>query len=194
MNEINLERPIVQYLRDYGKMPKVETAEGLIFQESVSYNMSFFETPAEEFDKFLSKRFGYTISDFRKMYISNRIPSLKEDEDKLNAMVQFVNPIPETITAFFLEANSLFEVMFKCRQTKKFVEQISNSGPLPLHNDNISNFTIIRARFSNLTKEKESLEGIQNDIFFGYFFSNEKFRFMINSSSQFDLTVIYEEI
>lgn len=195
MNENNFydrDFPFENRYRNYGKMPELTSVEDVRLQESVSYNLKWYNIPAEVFDEFLSERFGYSIEGFRKIYLSKHMADFSEDE--ISGIAKYANPIPQTVRACFQEANSVVELIFKYKHSKGTMEAHSCTGPLSLHYDTISNFTIIRARFSKLTADRENLEKIKKESFFGYYFSDEKFRFFISSSMQLDLTVIYEEI
>lgn len=195
MNENNFydrDFPFENRYRNYGKMPELKSVEEVRLQESMSYNLSWYNIPEKVFDEFLSGRFGYSIKGFRKIYLSKHMADFSKDE--ISVIAKYVNPIPANIRAYFEEVNSSFELMFKYKQCQEIIKAHSCSGPLPLHDDTISNFTIIRARFSKLTADRESLEKIKKERLFGYYFSDEKFRFFISSSMQLDLTVIYEEI
>ena len=176
----------------YGLISELTSADEVREMESISYNLAFYTSKSEIFNEFLSKRFGYDIEGFRKLYLKEFLPSCNDDD--ILGLSKFINPIPPTIRFYCLEVNSLFELMFKYNQTLKTIKNHSSTGPLCLHDSTISNFTIIRARFSRLTGEIETLETMKNERYYGYFFSTEKFRFLISSSIQLDLTVIYEEL
>lgn len=179
--------------RNYGIIPKLSSVEKIRQQESISYNLSWYQTPSKVFDDFLKERFGYTIEEFRKMYLSKHLANFSFSEDDILGIARFVHPIPATITAYFEEVNSLFELMFKYAEHKELIKRHS-CGHLPLHNSQTCTFWIIRAKFSRISSKAENLEMKQNDPFFGYYFYDERFRFLISSSNQLDLAVIYEEL
>lgn len=195
MNEKNFcdwDVPFKNKPRNYGKMTELTSVEEIRLQESISYNLSWYNIPAKVFDEFLVERFGHSIEGFRKLYLRRHLADFSENQ--ISWIAQFANPIPANIRAYFGEVSTPFEVIFKYNWYRKIIETHSCSGALPLHNDTISNFTIIRARFSELAGEGESLEEMKKKHNLGYYFSDKKFRFFISSSIQFDLTVIYEEI
>ena len=195
MNENNFVEvgfPNQNMYRNYGMVqPELNSVEEIRRKEAIAYNLEWYKTPSKEFNQFLSERFGYDIEGFRKLYLSKHIPNFSEEE--ISGIIA-LHTIPEKVRVYFMEVHSVFELVFKYEQCKETVEYHSCSGPLPLHNDTISNFTIIRAKFSELIDEPENLEKLQEQNFFGYYFSDEKFRLIISSSMQLDLTVIYEEI
>lgn len=178
---------------NYGTIPKLSSVEEIREQEAVSSNLMWYQTPSEVFDVFLKERFGYTIEEFRIMYLRKHLANLGFDEDNILGTVQFVHPIPENIAVYVEEVNSLLELMFKYKEHKELIKRHS-CGNLPLHNSQTCTFWIIRAKFSQKTSKAENLEMKQNDPFFGYYCSDKKFKFLISSSNQLDLTVIYEEL
>lgn len=183
--------PFKNRCRNYGEMPELTSVEEIRKQESMPLDLRWYSTSSKEFDEFLRERFGHNIEEFRKLYLGEHMPKICDcSEKEILMMARYVNPIPKTMRVYFQEVHSLCELMFKSEQCKKMIVAHSHSGPFPLHNDTISNFTIIRARFSGT----ESLEQSRKGHFFGYYFADEKFRFFISSSMQLDLTVIYEEI
>lgn len=143
--------PFENRCRNYGEMPELTSVEEVRLKESISYNLSWYKVPAKVFDEFLNERFGYNIEGFRKLYLSKHMVNFSEDE--ISGIARFANPIPANIRVYFEGANSSFELMLKYRQCREIVEAHSCDGLLPLHNDTINNFTIIRVQFSKLVPE-----------------------------------------
>lgn len=184
--------PFKNATRDYGSIPTLDSVEDILLQESISSTLCCYTIATELFDKFLSERFGYNIQDFRQLYSKEHASLLNIDVNALLALAQHM-PLPDNIRAYFAEVNSSFGLMFKYEQCKELVNSHCCPGKLPLHNNAIANFTIIRACFSQLGAH-ECLENLKNNSSFGYYVSTEKFRFFISSSMQLDITIVYEEI
>lgn len=179
---------------NYEVIPKLNSVEEVRLQESISGNLNWYNIPAEVFDKFLLEHFEYDIEGFRKLYIKRHLAAFGCTEDEVSAFARCVNPIPDNIQTYFGKVNSLSELTFKYKRYQEIIKTHTCSESLSLHDDTISNFTLIRACFSQLIAKPETLEQMENDLSFGYYVPTEKYRFLISSSIQLDLTVVYEEI
>lgn len=179
--------PSEKFFHDYVKIPELNTVEDLLKQEATSpCKLRFYSIPSEVFNEFLSVRFGFDIAGFRRLYSSKHSRTLRIEPEELFYLGMYVHPIPQRISAYFEEVNTSRELAFKLEQCEKVIQTHSSTGPLNLHNHDVCNFTLIRAKFN--------LEEIKEQWFFGYYFSTTKFRFIIKSSNQFDITVTYEEL
>lgn len=135
-------------------------------------------TAAKTFDQFLKEKFdGIGIGEFMKIYTKKHVGEA------------FCLPIvPPDITCRFMTATNP-EVLAKFMETYK---QSIGTNPftgntfMNLHNDTVYEFTLIRADFDLLANQK---------LFWrGYHHQTDNFAFFINSSIQFDLTVIYQKL
>lgn len=188
------EPPFGSRARDYEQVPKINSAEEFEKVEELESPKRFplelrtYVTPREELNRFLVSKFKHNITDFMRWYGKAHLEALgaHPTDDDVNLIVA-IHPLPANIVCFLMEtddARELSSMLFHYQAT--VIENHLGMTQLNLHDDNVRKFTLIRAKF-NLETEKKHFN-------FGYHFSTEKFRFFVKSSSQFDLSVVYEAL
>ena len=128
------------------------------------------------FDEFLKEKFnGIGISEFMKIYTKKHVGE------------EFCLPVPSEITCIFNSSDdpeALAKFLANYKQTIG-TNHFTGNTFLNLHNNNVYEFTLIRAEFS--------LDEHKNLFWAGYHHSHDNFKFFIKSSAQFDLTVVYND-
>lgn len=147
-----------------------------ILQQTVLAGQNkMFKVPTELMNLFLNNYFGINgIYSFMKIY------------SKLHAGIEFAMPVPETIYYLFGYENNPEVIKKLLTGYQASVGVMGGSSTfLNLHTNDIYKLTIIAAGFD--------LECIDSP-FLGYHYKNKNFHFVIKSSSQMDLTILYNNL
>lgn len=125
---------------------------------------------------FLKEKFGMNMNDFFEeytfLYLDEKLPLFQ-------ASRRVICLFEEQKT----DSNAISELKRKLLNFHESKIDIINYGPLHIHNSDISYFILRKANF-NISKNKLPK---------GFTFSKNRFNFFVSSSSQCDLTVVYEE-
>lgn len=101
----------------------------------------------------------------------------------------FVFPVPPEVVCYFKVKHSAQEVLDFLRGYQSIVGSDEHGRSfLNLHNDNVREYTFIRADFD--------IYGNKHKLYGGYIYrtANLRYTFLIRSSSQFDLTIVYNKL
>lgn len=133
-------------------------------------------------NEFLLNRFGYGLHDFMKLYSKLHFLTLLKQEFE-----GFALPVSEKSICYFGVFDNPVELAKKLKDYQATIStDFLGQAPLNLHDNSIYKFTLIRANFDiNANKDL---------FYFCYFYEIDKFRLLIKSSAQFDLTLVYEEL
>ncbi len=155
-------------------LPIYDNPDKLLELESSQKNTSV-RAPANILDEMLRTKFSNLgIREFMEIYT------------KLHIGEAFAIPVPSIVTCTFKGMNSAEEVQNFLSSHQQTIGHDRFGSFLNLHNDNVYEFTLIRANF-DLKKDHHS-------IYHGYYYDqNEQFAFFIKSSAQFDITVVYSK-
>ena len=129
---------------------------------------------------FLKEKFGMNMNDFFEeytfLYLDEKLPLFQASEDVV-CLFEDQNAYDENAS---LEMKAKL-AHFRGENPESPINKIYDG---PLHNSNISYFILRKVHFV-IKRENMPING--------FVFSNEKFNFWITSSSQCDLSVVYEE-
>lgn len=164
-------------------LPKADTLEDLRKMEDSSSKLNkeiIFLSKFFSLNDFLKGKFEMNLNDFfgeyTLLYLKEKLPLLQASEDVV-CLFEDQNAYDENAS---LEMKAKL-AHFRGENPESPINKIYDG---PLHNSNISYFVLRRVHFEIKRK---------NMPINGFVFSNGKFNFWISSSSQCDLTVVYEE-
>lgn len=140
-----------------------------------------FQAPSKIFNQFLKEKFDMDLLDFMEVYSKlHKAPFTRE-------MLQYIFPLPQNIICFFNEETDPHSLKHKLlHYQSSIIEDHFGHTHLNLMEVGIYRFTLLKAKFS-LEKNKQC-------FLKGYFYKTEKYHFFIQSSIQFHLTVLYEDL
>lgn len=136
-------------------------------------------TSSDVLDHALRREFGTNrdLEYFMKLYT------------KLHFGQSFAMPVPPEVVCYFKVKHSAQEVTDFLRGYQRTIGTDEHGRSfLNLHDDNVREYTFIRADFD--------IWGNKHQLYGGYIYrtSNLRYTFFIRSSSQFDLTIIYNKL
>lgn len=174
--------PLEKKLHANVALPELKTVEDLKEEEKFPFGIRAYSSSEQTVNKFLSEKFGYDIAGFRKLYAEKYAPMLHMTPEQLLKLGQ-IHAITPQIYVFLMEINSVPEFKIRIHTLREITELYTSTGPLNLHSNNICNFTLIRAKF-----DLSQVNG-----FYGFYGETDTFRYLINSSNQFDIILVYED-
>ena len=169
----NLENPFEENEREHRSLPKCETVSQL-HKIDVSSNNEHVSVKKNILDEFLTKKFNI-----------NGIYGFMEIYSKFHIGQSFWLPVPQDISVIFKTSSDPYDLAHFLGHSQSSIITSKNRSYLNLHNNRIYRFTLIRANFD--------IEQYSDLFYVGYHYDTEKFHFLIKSSIQFDLTVLYQE-
>lgn len=166
----------------YKSLPSFNTIEELETKESSAENEAF-QTPAIVLDEFLKRKFdNMGIIEFMKTYSKLHFKAtINEDSDGIAL------PVPPNIVCFFnVEKDPLVLQHKILNHQPTLITDHFGITHLNLLTSDIYRFTVIRTTFNLEEKRK---------LFFNcYPYKTDNYYFLLKSSAQFHITVLYEDL
>lgn len=185
MNEIALLQEVIPFRifennqweveKSLQQFPKLNSTSELNAKISAT-PAQIFSTPEKILDNFLKEKFGNIgIAEFMKIYTKMHVGEAFS--------LPVVTPVINCLFGSCDNLDLLSQILADYQSSLK--KNVFGNTFLNFHTDAIYKFTLIHA--TGLKKSK-------NKFYTGYYHKTEHFCFFIQSSAQFDLTIVYEEL